>query len=265
MERPCIVSPSDAADESPRSGTASWIRRLWPVAVIALGLAAFFLSGAHRLISFDAIAINYARLAEWVADQPVISSLAAVIIYATATAFSVPAAWLFSVATGLVFGWIWGAVLVTLGATLGATLLFLAAGHAFADFFKARAGGWIDRMAKGFRDDAVSYMLFLRLAPVVPFALVNIVPAILGVPLRIFVATTAIGIIPGVIAYVFAGQGLRSIVAERAASCADGVAPCGEPLSAGDLVTPEVLIAFALLGFVSLLPVVLKRLRRHKI
>lgn len=117
-------------------------------------------------------------------------------------------------------------------------------------------------MGKGFREDATSYMLFLRLAPVFPFTLINVVPAILGVRLSTFAWTTFVGIIPGVTAYAFAGEGLRSIVSERAAACAIDQPPCGTALSPADLVTKEILIAFALLGVVSLLPVVLKRLRR---
>jgi uncharacterized membrane protein YdjX (TVP38/TMEM64 family) len=114
-------------------------------------------------------------------------------------------------------------------------------------------------MAEGFRSDAVSYMLFLRLAPVFPFILVNVVPAILGVPFVTYLWTTFVGIIPGVLAYTFAGEGLRSIVHDRAAACAANVPPCGTPLTAGDLLTPQIGIAFALLAMVSLIPIVVKR------
>lgn len=240
------------------------LKRLLPLALLILALVAFFASGLQRMLNFDAIAVNYGLLASWVAAQPVFATLAAFGMYTIATTLSFPAAWILTVAIGLVFGWFWAALIVIAGATLGATLLFLAAKLAFADFFRARAGGWIKTMANGFREDAVAYMFFLRLAPVVPFALVNVVPAILGVPLRIFVFTTAIGIIPGVLAYSLAGEGLRSLVVTRAAACAQNVAPCGAPLTPGNLVTPQILIALGVLGLVSLMPVVLKRLRRKK-
>jgi uncharacterized membrane protein YdjX (TVP38/TMEM64 family) len=119
-------------------------------------------------------------------------------------------------------------------------------------------------MADGFREDATSYLLFLRLTPLFPFWLVNAVPAILGVNFVTFAWTTFVGIIPGTVAFGFAGEGLRSIVADRAVACMAGIDPCGQPLAAGDLVTTEILIAFALLGLVSLLPVLLRRVRRGK-
>jgi uncharacterized membrane protein YdjX (TVP38/TMEM64 family) len=194
----------------------------------------------------------------------VYAALIATLIYAGATAVSFPAAWLLTVAFGLVFGWITASLIVVVGATAGAAILFWVARHGLADFFRHRAGNVMNKMAAGFREDATSYMLFLRLAPVFPFTLVNVVPAILNVSFSTFLWTTFVGIIPGVIAYSYAGEGLRSIVGERAAACAADIAPCGEALSPGDLVTREILIAFILLGIVSLIPVVLRRLRASK-
>lgn len=239
-------------------------KKFLPLGILIAVIALFFFSGLHRKISFDTIALNYATLTGYVAAHPVLSIMAAMAIYALATAVSFPAAWLLTITTGLVFGWKLAAFAVIFGATIGACMLFLAARYALADFFRARAGALMNKMADGFRNDATSYMLFLRLAPIFPFTLVNVVPAILGVPFLTFMWTTFVGIIPGVFAYVFAGEGLRSIVFERAEACAANIAPCGEALAPGDLVTPQVLIAFALLGGVSLIPVVLKRIRRAK-
>jgi len=242
-----------------KSGT-SLFKRVLPLAAIALAVGLFFATGANKLLSFDQIALNYSALRDLVAANPVISILGLIGIYALATALSFPAAWLLTVAAGLVFGWVQGTLYVVIGATLGAATLYLICRYALADFFEKKAGPFLTRMAEGFKRDAVSYMLFLRLAPVLPFTVVNVVPAILGVPFITFVWTTFVGIIPGVIAYSFAGEGLRSIVDERAAACAANTAPCGEPLGAGDLVTTEMLVAFVLLAAVSLLPIVLKRL-----
>lgn len=253
------ASQSDAAPAK-----KSTLKKLLPLGILVAVIIAFFATGLHKQLSFDQIAINYGLLTGFVAEQPVISALAMVAIYTLATAVSFPAAWLFTVTAGLIFGWALGGVLVVFGATLGACTLYLAARYALADFFKQRAGSVLTKMADGFRDDATSYMLFLRLAPIFPFALVNVVPGILGVPLLTFAWTTFVGIIPGVIAYAFAGEGLRSIVAERATACAADVAPCGQALTPGDLVTPQILIAFALLGIVSLMPVVIKRLRKAR-
>jgi len=235
------------------------LRRWGPLALLALGLVVVLASGAHRAISFDAIALRYGDMQGLLAAQPLATIVGAVLLYGLVVALSLPAAWLMTIAMGLLFGWQLGSLVAVLGATLGASLLFLAARTAFADFFASRFSGTIARLSDGFARNAVSYLLFLRLAPVVPFTLLNIVPALLGVPFRTFVWTTAVGIVPGTLAYAYAGEGLRSIVAERAQACMQGVAPCGQALTPGDIVTPQILIAFALLAVVSLVPVVLKR------
>ena len=239
-------------------------RRFAPLALLVVGLAVLIAVSAQAGIGFDTLATNYQLLADWVAREPVLATLIAFVLYAVATATSFPAAWLLTVALGLLLGWLWAAAIVILGATAGAVGIFLATRMAFADFFRAKAGGWIKTLAEGFKRDAFSYMLFLRLVPAVPFVVVNIVPAILGVPLRIYALSTLVGIVPGVIAYAFAGEGLKSIIAERAAACAIDQPPCGTPLSASSLVTPEVVIALVLLSLLSLLPVVVRRLRGHK-
>jgi len=238
------------------------LKRALPLAILAALVGTFFATGLHTRISFDQLALRYGELTAFVNANLALAMLAAIGLYAFAVAAAFPAAWVLTVSYGLIFGWLLGAVTVVVGATLGATILFLVARLVLADFFRAKAGDRLNAMAEGFRKDAFSYLLFLRLAPVFSFLLVNVVPAILGVPLAIFVVTTALGIIPGTIAYAFAGEGLRSIVDDRAAACRAGEPPCGEALSPGDFVTTEILIAFSLLAVVSLLPVVLKRLRR---
>jgi len=248
---------------APETPTRPAWRRFLPLAVIVVLIAVVLQSGLAGLVNFDEIARRYADMTQWVDANPLLAFASTLVIYAAATSVSFPLAWLLTVAAGLLLGWAEGAAAVVLGATLGACTLFWATRLALADFFRARAGNILNKMADGFREDATSYLLFLRLAPVFPFTLVNVVPAILGVRFTTYAWTTLIGIIPGTIAYAFAGEGLRSIVGDRAAACAANVAPCGEPLAARDLVTTEIIIAFALLSLVSLLPVLLKRLRRR--
>lgn len=239
-------------------------RRFAPLALLVLGLGAALASGVELGTGLDAVATNYASLVAWIAAEPLLASLVAFLVYAVATAVSFPAAWALTVAFGLLLGWLWASVVVIFGATFGAVGIFLATRLAFADYFRARAGGWVRMLAEGFNRDAFSYMLFLRLVPAVPFVMVNIVPAVVGVPLRVFALSTLVGIVPGVIAYAFAGEGLKSIVAERAEACAAGMPPCGTPLAAASFVTPETVTALVLLSVLALLPVVIRRLRRDK-
>jgi uncharacterized membrane protein YdjX (TVP38/TMEM64 family) len=125
----------------------------------------------------------------------------------------------------------------------------------------------MQKVSEGFRDDAMNYLLFLRLVPAFPFWLVNLAPALLGVPRRTYVIGTAIGIIPGTIAFSVAGAGLGSVVEAQnrvyAACLAKGPAhpetACPYKIDTSALVTKELLAAFALLGLVALIPVIYKR------
>jgi len=248
-----------------KSSQNSLIIRLLPIAFIITIIIGVFASGAYKILTFDNIAIAYGDMSAFVNENLILAIFSAFLIYTFATAVSFPAAWLLSVSTGLVFGWLLGSFIVLFGATFGAVILFLSARYAFSDFFKKRAGGILSKMAMGFKDGAASYLLFLRLVPLFPFALVNVVPAIVGVKFSTFVWTSFVGIIPGVIAYNFAGEGLRSIVAERALACANNIMPCGEGLNASDLVTKEILIAFIVLGLVALIPIFIKKFHKKTI
>jgi uncharacterized membrane protein YdjX (TVP38/TMEM64 family) len=128
-----------------------------------------------------------------------------------------------------------------------------------------RAGPRLNALARGFREDAFNYLLFLRLVPLFPFWLINIAPAMFDVRLSTFVAATLIGIIPGTFAFAFVGSGLDSILVTQTAAyrqCeAAGREGCAIVLDTGALLTPELIMAFAGLGGVALIPVVARRLR----
>ena len=98
------------------------------------------------------------------------------------------------------------------GATIGATILFLVVNTSFGSTLAEKAGPFVAKLRDGFQENALSYLLFLRLVPAFPFFIVNLVPALLGVPLRTFVIGTGLGIIPGTIAYSLAGSGLGSVI-----------------------------------------------------
>ena len=154
-----------------------------------------------------------------------------------------PIATLITVLGGFLFGRYVGTALVVTGATVGATALFVAAKTSIADTLRARAGRTMRKMEAGFRRNAFSYMLVLRLVPIFPFFLVNLAPAFLGVSLRTFVLATFIGIIPGSFVYVQVGTGLGSVL------------DAGGELSLSGILTPDVIIALVGLAVLSLLPV----------
>jgi len=252
-----------AADEASRNGNKHrrnhglpLARRLAPILLIAVGLAATYALGLQDYLSIDSFARSREALAELVADSPVAAPLLFMILYALAIALAFPAASVLTIFGGFLFGWALGAVLVAVAATAGATLLFLVARTAFGDFLRSRVTGVAARFAEGFERDAFSYLLALRLAPVLPFVVVNIVPALFAVRLRTFVAATAIGILPGVLAYTYLGQGIDSVIVAAEAA--------GEQVSLADLVTPQITLAFAGLAVVAILPPVIRTWRRRR-
>jgi uncharacterized membrane protein YdjX (TVP38/TMEM64 family) len=168
------------------------------------------------------------------------------------TALSIPGAIIFSITAGFLFGTVVGATWNVIGATLGATAIFLAARFAFGDVLRNRAGPWIAKLESGFRENALSYLLFLRLVPLFPFWLVNLVPAFLGVRLGTYILATFVGIIPAALVYASIGSGLGALL-ER-----------GETPDAGAILQPRVLLPILALAALSLIPVFYKRLRRAR-
>jgi uncharacterized membrane protein YdjX (TVP38/TMEM64 family) len=187
-------------------------RRLVPVAILLLGLALFLLLGLERYFSFEMLSRNHAALASWVGEHAVAAALLYVLAYALVVAFSLPIAVVVTTVGGFLFGVWLGAVLSVIGATLGSIAVFMAARTAFYDLFHARAGRALARLEDGFKRDSFNYLLFLRLVPVFPFWLVNIVPALLGMKLGPYALATLIGIIPGALVYSSVGAGLGVLI-----------------------------------------------------
>ncbi|MGH6728381.1 MAG: TVP38/TMEM64 family protein [Pseudolabrys sp.] len=243
----------------------SLTRRLAPlVAVVLLAGAAYFFIGRSG-ISLEALIKHRMAIDAFVGEHRVLAVLAYVALYTVAVALSVPGAVILTVTGGFLFGVAVGASAAVIGATLGATLIFLVARTALGEPLLRRAGPRAAQLAQGFREDAFSYLLFLRLVPAFPFFLVNLVPALAGVRLAPFVAATVLGIIPGAVVYAFAGTGLDSVIAAQQAanrSClAAGRTDCHMVFDAKDVLTPQLIGALIALGLLALVPVVVKRLR----
>ncbi len=228
-------------------------RALWralPLIVLAVGLVLFFALGLEHDFTLTALRQNRHFLMGWAATHTIAAPVAFTALYLVATAFCIPIATPLSLVGGFLFGPVAGTLWVVLGATGGATLLFLAARTALRQILAARAGPRLRRLEAGFAANALSYMLFLRLMPVFPFWLVNLAPALLGVRLRVFVLGTFLGIVPGAFVYAFLGSGIGGIL--------DAPANAGKPA----LFTPEIVAALGLLALLSLLPVAY-RASRH--
>lgn len=249
--------------------TASSAKRWLPLIALAGLMALGYAMGWHKYLSFKTVGLNYEYLKGYIAGNLLVALGAYILIYIAAVALSAPGALILTLAGGLLFGWKIGAPAAIVAATIGASLLFLIARSSFGEGLAAKAGPALAKFADGFKQNAFSYLLFLRLVPVFPFFLVNIAPALLGVPFRTYVIGTFLGIIPGTTAFSVAGAGLGSVVEAQnkiyqdclAAGPANPDVSCPYKIDTSALLTKELLAAFILLGVVSLIPVALKKYR----
>jgi len=187
-------------------------RRLWlALGAVAL-LAVLRFTGLGELLSLDTLSRHREALLGFVAANLFVAALAYVALYALAVALSFPGAVILTLAGGFLFGAWLGTLLTVTGATIGATGVFLFAKVIFGEQALDRRGPRAQGLAEAIRRNAASYLLVLRLVPLFPFFLVNLVPAFVGVRLPVYVLTTFIGIIPGTAVFSLTGAGLGNIL-----------------------------------------------------
>jgi uncharacterized membrane protein YdjX (TVP38/TMEM64 family) len=243
-------SASEADKPEKKSGFSAG--RVVPLVLLAVGLAAFFVFDLNQYVSLDALKTHRETLQSWVVNYGVLTAAIFMLVYALAVAFSVPGAVFITIAGGFMFGPYLGTVYVVVGATIGAVGVFLAAKYALGDVLRARAGPAIKRMEAGFRENEMSYLLILRLVPLFPFWLVNLVPAFLGVSLRTYTIGTLLGIIPGAFVYALVGDG------------AGAVLDAGGDLNLGIIFEPRFLAPIIGLAVLACIPIVYKKIRGRK-
>lgn len=250
-----MPGPVPAIDQS------SLARRILPlVAIVVLAGAAYIAGGGG--VSLESLVRHRAAIDDFVVSHQMLAIFVYVGVYITVVAVSLPGAALLTITGGFLFGIAVGASAAVISATVGATLIFLMARTALGEPLLRRAGPRATQLARGFREDAFSYLLFLRLVPAFPFFLVNLVPAFAGVRLGPFVAATAIGIIPGAIVFALAGAGLDSIIAAQKNSYDQCIAAkgadCRLVFEPADVLTPQLIAALVALGLLALMPVAVK-------
>ena len=237
----------------------------WLPLIILAGLAVgAYLLGLQKYLSLEVIAVNRDFLVNYVSNHLVLALLIYVAVYISATALSLPGAGILSIVGGFVFGWALSAPVTIVAATIGATIMFQIVKTSLGASMAEKAGPFVQRLSADFANDAFNYLLFLRLVPAFPFFVVNAVAGVCRVPLKTFVIATFLGIIPGSFAFAWLGRGLGSIIDAQSSAHArcvveKGIANCPFELSYSSLVTPQLLLAFAALAVVSLIPVALKK------
>lgn len=227
-------------------------KRILPLVLVAAAFASVFIFGLDDYLSFEMLKEHRQGALQWYQSNQVLAVVYFVIVYALVVALSVPGAVWMSLAAGFIMGTVASTITVVIAATLGALGIFLIARYALADFFHEKAGATARKMEEGFKENALSYLLVLRLIPLFPFWLVNLVPALMGVPARTFVIGTFFGIIPGTAVFCSIGNGLGAVFDK------------GEMPNLDIIFQPEIFGPLMGLALLSLLPVVYKTIKKQK-
>lgn len=236
--------------EDKKSGLVRFGPLVLIITVAALGAFAL-----RDYLGFEALRDNREALLAFRDSHFVLTVLGFLIAYILIVTFSLPGALIATLTGGFLFGTALGAAFNVLAATTGATLIFLAARMGLGEKLKARmetSAGMVARIKKGLDENQWSMLFFIRLVPAVPFFVANLIPAFLGVPLRRFVISTFLGIIPGSLVYTSVGAGLGEVFAR------------GETPNFGIIFEPHILLPILGLCALSLLPVVIKALTGKK-
>lgn len=229
----------------------SLLSRLAPLAVLVAGLIAFFALGGPQYLDLETAQALLRDMNDWVQANLWLAVLAYMVFYALAVSISVPGALWFTIGSGFLFGPFLGTGVAVFGATVGATIIFLAARYAFADWARTKFPGYIKKLQDGFKQDAFSYVMILRLIPALPFFGINIATALLNVPVRAYFFGTLLGVIPG--AYVYATVG------DTAAQAALEGIP-----SFTSLLTPQLIGAIVAFMVLAILPIAYRRFAKPK-
>ncbi len=233
----------------------SILKRSLPLGIIALVAitGAFFL---RDVFSFEALRDNREALLAWRDNNIVIASLVFIGVYICVTAFSLPGALVMTLTGGFLFGIFPGALYNVLGASIGATLIFLAAKTSLGDMLRAKLHSdnkesVLEKMEKEIQSNEISYLFLTRLVPAIPFFVANLAPAFLGVSLRNFVLTTFFGIIPGSLVYTSVGAGLGDVFA------------AGEVPNLGIIFEPQILGPIIGLCVLAAFPIILSKFKKR--
>ncbi|MHB1947877.1 MAG: TVP38/TMEM64 family protein [Gammaproteobacteria bacterium] len=228
-----------------------WLKRWIPLVLLMGSFFLFFYFRLDKYISFESLKNNRQLLLRWTNEHYFLTASIYILIYVVGVAISIPGAVFFTLVGGFLFGILLGTLYVVMSATIGATILFMAVKMALADWVAKKSGKWVKQMEKGFQENAFNYLLTLRLIPIFPFWLVNIIPALLGVRLITFVSATFLGIIPGAFIYTSVGNSLGSLFDSN------------QTPNLNIIMQPNIFLPLLGLAVLSVLPVIYKRFKRN--
>ncbi|HEX5645885.1 MAG TPA: TVP38/TMEM64 family protein [Nitrospira sp.] len=210
-------------------------------AIVVAVIAAFFYFDLGRYLSLEGLKQHRDQLVLFTDTHYAASVLLFIGTYIVVAGLALPGAVILTLAGGFLFGSVLGTFFVNLGATTGAVVAFLASRYLLHDAVEQKFGTWLGPFQEGFAKNAFSYLLTLRLIPLFPFFVVNLVSGLTRVSVGTYAGATAIGIIPGSFVYAYAGRQLGSINTLK------------------EIASPNVIGAFVLLGLFALIPIVYKK------
>ncbi len=208
---------------------------------VALGIAAFFYFDLGRYLSLDGLKSNRDHLLAFTEANYTTAVVMFVVAYCAVVGLSLPGGAIMTLAGGFLFGSVLGTLYVNVGATVGATLAFLVARYLLRDWVEQKFGNRLGPIQEGFTKNAFSYLITLRLIPLFPFFLVNMVSGLTRVSVGTYMAATSMGIVPGSFVFAYAGRQLGTINSLK------------------EIASPNVLMAFTLLGLLALVPILYKK------
>lgn len=209
--------------------------RLSLLLILSALAGAFFVFDLQRYLTLESLKAQQEAIAGYRAAHPLLASLLYGLIYIVVTGLSLPGAAVLTLAGGAIFGLLWGTVVVSFASTIGATLAFLAARFLFRDVVQTRFGERLKAVDAGIARDGAFYLFTLRLVPVFPFFVINLLMGLTAMPTWTFYWVSQLGMLPGTTVYVNAGTQLARIE------------------SVSDILSPGLVSSFALLGVFPLL------------
>lgn len=238
--------------QTPPDNAAKARRHLLRLGLLALLVAT---AAAGLLIDpqvlFDEVHQRRFAMLGWVRHNYVLAVALYVGIYLACVTLSLPGAVWLTIIGGFFFGTLAATIYTVLAATAGAIAVFLAAKFILGDALKRRAGAFLGVLEQGFRRHAFNYLIVLRMLPLFPFWVVNLVPALVGMRLRTYAIATFVGIIPGSIVFASLGAGLAEVI--------------GQPrLDADMLSDPHILLPLVGLAALALAPVIYTHLKAKR-
>ena len=236
-----------ASMDTPTAQPASNRGKIVVAVLFAAALGAFFYFDLDRYLSLDALKENRDRLLAFTESNYASAVAIYIVTYCLVVTASLPGAAIMTLAGGFLFGPLLGTIYVNLGATTGATAAFLLSRYLLHDWVEAKFGNKLNPIQEGITKNAFSYLLTVRMIPFIPFFVINLVSGLTRVSLVTYVTATAVGIIPASFVFAYAGRQLGTINSVK------------------EIASPNVLIAFTLLGILALIPIVYQKITGRKV